>query len=124
MTMKTVPGDYVLSGLTRLSSDSRPLIDFSRNSATKIMRQGRRVTMTSLRVLSPDGLEEFENYLIQLKADPTLGPPSHLLEDTDKTKPAPSQVEVESQEFRSKLEFGLYITKVLNGHVPEHFLRT
>lgn len=80
--------------------------------------------MVEVRILSEAGIALVRDFVVQLKTDPTAWPPPDILNDTRYTTPAPGGATVENRSFSSKLDFGRYISGVLNECVPERILRT
>jgi hypothetical protein len=78
---------------------------------------------TELRRLNETGLDQFRNYLIQLKENPSLPPPTHLLEDLRYTELISGGLVIEYREFTCKYEFGSYIAELVQDHVPGRLLR-
>lgn len=80
--------------------------------------------MTELREFNELGISEFRAYLTQLKNEPTLEPPTELLENFKYATLVPGNVSVDRREFASKLEFGQYFFQAVNGRVPDRTLRS
>ncbi len=80
--------------------------------------------MSEVRILNEAGIDLLREFMLRLKANPSVWPPPDILTDTRYTTPAPGGASVEPRAFSSKLEFGRYITGVLNGRVPDRTLRT
>jgi hypothetical protein len=82
------------------------------------------ITMTNIRVLNEAGIEKFRAFLLDLKQQPTLWPPPEICADLRYTESAQGNASVSLRGFRTKLEFGNYITKAVESHVPDRVLRT
>jgi hypothetical protein len=67
-----------------------------------------------LRKLTVAGINEFAAYLGNLKVEPTLPPPMHLLTEAGASEPL-AEVEMEQREFASRLEAARYLDKVLSA---------
>jgi len=80
--------------------------------------------MADLWSLKPSGVEQFRSFLVALKVEPTTPPPLELLNDVRCSEPVAGTAKIEQRPFATKLEFGRYIAKQLNGNVPERLLRT
>lgn len=76
-----------------------------------------------LHALTSKGLERFEEYLVNLKRDPSLPPPRELLTDPELSEPVVRGPDLDSRAFHSKYEVGLYLAQMLDK-VPESRLRT
>ncbi len=64
--------------------------------------------MTNLRVLTPIGTKEFADFIVNLKKDSTLSPPSHLLEEAPYSKQF-KEIDIEQRTFTTRLELGEYL---------------
>jgi len=62
-----------------------------------------------LRRLNEKGLEAFADFIDRLTIDPTLMPPTEILEDSDKTDVYKPSVEVERRRFFSRFEAAAYL---------------
>lgn len=62
-----------------------------------------------LRRLNEKGQLEFADFVDKLALDPTLAPPTGILEDSDKTEVSRPHVEVERRKFASRLEAAAYL---------------
>lgn len=79
---------------------------------------------TKLRAFNENGLAEFRSYLTRLKTEPSLQPPTQLLEDFRYSVLVPGDAVVSSRRFASKLEFGRHFVQVANDKVSDRILRT
>ena len=66
-----------------------------------------------LRRLTPDGIAQFLAYLTNLKAEPTLAPPMHLLTDEGASEPVQGSIEIENRDFATRLQAAKYLDQVL-----------
>lgn len=65
----------------------------------------------NLRRLTPLGVEQFQEYLSQLRGDAKLAPPVHLLENDQASEPV-ADVEVEQQTFETRLAAAKYLDQL------------
>lgn len=68
-----------------------------------------------LRRLTDGGMEQFRTYLHQLRAQLTLTPPRLLLTDDAASEPLPVDVELEDQQFASRLAAAKYLDAVISA---------
>ncbi|MGB7157703.1 MAG: hypothetical protein WBD40_06530 [Tepidisphaeraceae bacterium] len=66
-----------------------------------------------LRRLTPDGIAQFTAYLANLKAEPTLPPPRHLLEEDGASEAVQGDVEVQDKPFATRLEAAKHLDQLL-----------
>jgi hypothetical protein len=59
--------------------------------------------------LTADGIAQFASYLTQLKAEPTLPPPAHLLTEAGASEPIGADVEVEDKAFATRFDAAAYL---------------
>lgn len=74
--------------------------------------------MTELRRLNSEGIQEFENYLIGLKQDPSLSIPTHLLLNGQYSEVVDPYSILQTREFPSRFELATYLHDLL-GHLEE-----
>ena len=65
----------------------------------------------NLRRLTPLGVEQFQEYLSQLRGDAKLAPPVHLLENDQASEPV-ADMEVEPQTFETRLAAAKYLDQL------------
>jgi len=75
----------------------------------------RGATMQTVRVLNPEGLAKFSEYLSTLRVEASRVPPIDLLIDGKYSDPFEPQVTVETLSFASAYEIGTYMIKVLSN---------
>ena len=63
---------------------------------------------------NPDGVAAFANYRARLALEPSLPPPTQLLEDPSLSEPLPSEVEVMPRSFENRLEAGLFLNQLID----------
>jgi hypothetical protein len=64
-----------------------------------------------LRSFNDEGIEQFRNYLKQLRNDPTLAPPASLLTDKRWSSPLFPSIEVEPIQFNNRMSFASWLYK-------------
>jgi hypothetical protein len=75
-----------------------------------------------LRCFNRDGMAQFSSYRASLTLDPTLEPPSELLEDPALTELLLGDIEVSKRKFSNRLEAGRFLNELMdaaNIHLPE-----
>lgn len=73
-----------------------------------------------LRRLTSDGLAGFAAYLTNLKAEPTLRPPGHLLAAASASEAMPGNFEVQNRIFRTRLEVAKFLDQLLSpASIPQ-----
>jgi hypothetical protein len=68
-----------------------------------------------LRRLTSNGIRQFESWLGNLKADPTLEPPVRLLADQSTTEPFHPAVDIEGKVFASRFDAAAYLAAKLDA---------
>lgn len=68
-----------------------------------------------LRRLTAEGIAQFAAYLTQLKAEPTLPPPAHLLTEAGASEPVGADVEVEDKPFATRFAAAAYLDAKLTA---------
>lgn len=61
-----------------------------------------------IRRLLPEGIDQFQQYLILLKSTPDASPPTHLLTELSTSESTAASCELESLTFSNRLEAGRY----------------
>lgn len=69
----------------------------------------------NVRILTPIGIEQFQQYLMNLRGDPLLAVPTHLLTDSSTSAPLPGGATVEERRFATKLEASQYLQNQLSA---------
>jgi hypothetical protein len=75
-----------------------------------------------LRRFNPDGVAAFVTYRNRLTTEPTLPPPTELLEDPAVTELIPCDIEVPKRSFANRLEAGVFLNQLVDSsriHLPE-----
>jgi hypothetical protein len=67
-----------------------------------------------LRRLTPNGIAQFTAYLTNLKTDPSLAPPKHLLSEDGASEPVGAEVELEERSFATRLNVAKYLDEMLS----------
>ncbi len=68
-----------------------------------------------LRRFNPDGVTAFAIYRARLTLEPSLQPPTQLLEDPALTSEAPGEVEVQPRSFKNRLEAGVFLNGIIDA---------
>jgi hypothetical protein len=68
-----------------------------------------------LRRFNPDGVAAFANYRARLALEPSLQPPTQLLEDPALSEPLASEIEVTPRSFENRLEAGLFLNELIDA---------
>lgn len=76
-----------------------------------------------VRLLTDSGIEQFLAYIENLRHEPSLVPPRHLLTDPETSLPAPFSAKIESRPygspFRSSYELGDYLSEGVLQGIPK-----
>jgi hypothetical protein len=75
-----------------------------------------------LRCFNPDGIAAFANYRSRLTLEPTLPPPTQLLDDPALTEIVSEAVEVAPRPFENRLEAGRHLNELIDAagiNLPE-----
>jgi hypothetical protein len=70
-----------------------------------------------IRRFNAEGMTQFEAYLNNVKAEPTLAPPFHLLEDPLATEPLPLDIELDQKPFSARFDAAAYLNEKLSPAV-------
>lgn len=68
-----------------------------------------------LRRLTPEGIAQFTTYLTNLKAEPTLEPPTYLLTEQGSSQAIPAEVDVEDITFATRFDAAAYLDAKLTA---------
>jgi hypothetical protein len=68
---------------------------------------------TAIRKFTDEGLEQFRNYLAELREGSTSPPPFHLLNDQDTSEPMNAEGQIENRNFRTRLDLARYLDDTL-----------
>jgi len=68
----------------------------------------------TLRVLTDKGIDAFQQYLAQLRKDPAIAPPHHLLTDPETSEDIDTKISIEKHPFRNRLELARYLDDTLS----------
>ena len=74
----------------------------------------RRVNREAAR-LTPEGIAQFAAYLTNLKAEPILPPPLHLLTEQGGSEPTDVEVDIEDITFATRFDAASYLDGKLTG---------
>ena len=79
--------------------------------------------MTRVRILNESGLQRFSEYIVAAQQNPSLPPPTELLEDGRFSEPFSPTVDLEQQQFEDAYKFGLYLNTALANCEPREISR-
>jgi hypothetical protein len=68
-----------------------------------------------LRRFNADGITAFANYRARLTLEPSLTPPTHLLEDPALTEIVSDEVEASPRPFENRLEAGRHLNELIDA---------
>lgn len=68
--------------------------------------------MSAIRRLLPLGVEKFEEYLKELRTDPRLGPPRHLLTDSATSEGTGAKLGLELRSFSTRFEIARHLVTI------------
>ena len=71
--------------------------------------------MPQLRVLTDEGITQFESYLVRLREDPKVVPPFELLTDPHASASIGKRINIEQRLFASRREAATYLLDALGG---------
>ena len=72
-----------------------------------------------IRAFNTVGIEQFRGYLARLRGGILVDPPRNLLEDSSFTKELPTDIELQAQQFPSRIVLGKYLCEALAVLPPE-----
>jgi hypothetical protein len=71
------------------------------------------VAGTAIRKFTDEGIEQFRNYLAELREGSTSPPPFHILNDPATSEPINGGGQIENRNFRTRLELAQYLDETL-----------
>ena len=73
------------------------------------------MTEVAIRKFSDEGIDQFRNYLAELREGPTSPPPFHILNDPVTSEPISDDVQIENRNFETRLDLARYLDFTLTN---------
>jgi len=68
----------------------------------------------TLRVFTDKGIDVFQQYLAQLRKDPAIAPPDHLLTDPETSADIETDIRIAQKSFYNRLELARYLDDIIS----------